>query len=327
MPAPVSLRLHDSPRYEEFYGFVHPPFAPGADPQFLYPATSHQAALGRLLDAVRRREPFAVLTGRAGTGKTTVCRALPGRLDATAVTSLILEPGGTTEELLRKVLLDLGVLSRRSADGGRAAAATRQELADILRTFLRSLAPLNATCVVIVDDAHQLSPETITEIGALSSAGTDESGLLAFVLAGEPALLDSLARPEARALNARIAVRTTLEPLASSDVAPYIEHRLSAAGAADPPRFDAAAVEAVYQHTRGMPAAVNSLCEQALMLGAQLGIRVIGREVIDEVVRSDGHSADSDAASWWTRPSAWIWIVVAILVLAAIMAVSFSGAA
>ena len=326
MPAPVSLRLHDSPRYEEFYGFAHLPFAPGADPRFLYPATPQQAALDRLLDAVRRREPVAVLTGRAGTGKTTVCRALPGRLDAATVTSLILEPGGTAEELLRSVLLDLGVLSRRSADGGRAAAATRQELADILRTFLRSLAPLDATCVVIVDDAHRLSPEAIAEIGGLSSAGTGESGLLAFVLAGAPDLLDSLARPEAQALDARIAVRATLEPLASADVAPYIEHRLSAAGAADPPRFDAAAAEAVYQHTRGVPAAVNSLCAQALMLGAQLGVRVIGREVIEEVARGDA-SAESGATAWWTRPSAWIWIAVAILVLAAIMAVSFSGAA
>ena len=84
--------ISQSPMYEEFYGFVQPPFTLAPDPRFLYRSESHDEAITGLLQAIRRREGFIVLAGDIGTGKTTVCRALLQQLDTTTFTSLILNP-------------------------------------------------------------------------------------------------------------------------------------------------------------------------------------------------------------------------------------------
>jgi general secretion pathway protein A len=78
------------PMYEEFYGFVQSPFTLTPDPRFLYRSESHDDAINLLLQAIRRKEGFIVLTGEIGTGKTTICRALMEQLDRANLTSLIL---------------------------------------------------------------------------------------------------------------------------------------------------------------------------------------------------------------------------------------------
>jgi type II secretory pathway predicted ATPase ExeA len=326
--SPVSLQLHDAPRYEEFYGFVHAPFAPAQDSRAVYASRAYEAAISLVLDSIRRREAFTILTGDSGVGKTTICRTLGGRLETATVTSLVLEPSGSAEDLLRKVLLDFGVISRIGLAGGRAAVATQQELAATLRGFLRSLAAINASGALIVDDAHQLSPGVLRQIGDFAAAGTAESDRLAVVLVGEPALLDRLEAADAQDLSARISARAPIEPLARDEIAPYIGHRLAAAGAAGAPTFSQAAAEVVYQCTHGVPAAIDKLCERSLMLGAQLDIRVIGPEVVDEAARGvDRPSASPVRPGLWARVPLWIWIAVPILLLLALIAVSFSGTA
>ena len=68
--------------YEQYYGFVQPPFTLTPDPRFLYRSESHEEAITLLQQAIRRKEGFIVLTGDIGTGKTTSCRALLEQLDA-----------------------------------------------------------------------------------------------------------------------------------------------------------------------------------------------------------------------------------------------------
>ena len=49
--------------YEEFYRFGQPPFTLAPDPRFLYRSESHEEALNRLQQSIRRREGFILLTG------------------------------------------------------------------------------------------------------------------------------------------------------------------------------------------------------------------------------------------------------------------------
>ncbi len=93
--------------YEEFYRFGQPPFTLAPDPRFLYRSESHDEAINRLLQSIRRKEGFILLTGDIGTGKTTVCRTLLQQLDVNTFTSLILNPFLSVEELLREILLDV----------------------------------------------------------------------------------------------------------------------------------------------------------------------------------------------------------------------------
>src|SRR5262249_41611901 len=144
---PSSSPTFGSTSYEEFYGFVQPPFTLTPDPRFLYRSESHEEAITLLLQALRRREGFIVLTGDIGTGKTTICRALLQQLDASTFTSLLLNPFLSVEELLREALLDFGVLSREAIRQGRVASASTHELVSTLHDFLLSLVPIRGSAV------------------------------------------------------------------------------------------------------------------------------------------------------------------------------------
>ena len=98
--------------YEDYYGFVQPPFSLTPDPRFLYRSESHDLALQQVWQAIRRKEGFIVLTGDIGTGKTTLCRTLLEQFDEATFTALILNPFLSVEELLREVLLSFGVVSK-----------------------------------------------------------------------------------------------------------------------------------------------------------------------------------------------------------------------
>jgi general secretion pathway protein A len=155
--------------YEDYYGFVQPPFSLTPDPRFLYRSESHDLALQQVWQAIRRKEGFIVLTGDIGTGKTTLCRALLEQLDMTTFTSLILNPFLSVEELLREILLDFGVVSREAVRSGRIASPSKHELASTLHDFLLSLVPIRASGVLIIDEAQHLSPQVLEEIRVLSN--------------------------------------------------------------------------------------------------------------------------------------------------------------
>ena len=140
--SPLVSASHDIPMYEEYYGFAQSPFTLAPDPRFLYRSESHGEALALLQRAIKRKEGFIVLTGDIGTGKTTSCRALLEQLDPSVFTSLTLNPFLTTEELLREMLLDFGVVSREAVRNGRLAHASRHDLISALHDFLLSLMPI-----------------------------------------------------------------------------------------------------------------------------------------------------------------------------------------
>ena len=327
MAAPVSLRLHDAPRYEEFYGFVHPPFAAAPDPRVFVPAGAHVRAIDALLHAIRRRERVMTLTGEPGAGKTTVCRALVARVDEAVLTSLVLEPAVSVEALLRTVLQDFGVISSEGVRSDRVAAATRQELSQALSSFLRTLEPIGGRCVIVVDEAHRLPSEVLHQLSVMSSEEAGDAARLQIVLSGRPEMLTTLQEADVRMLHERVTTRAALEPLSRDEVALYIGERVSAAASRDQPAFEREAIDAVHRHTGGLPLAINAVCDRALTFGAQLEVRAIGTEVIDEAARDLG--LDSAPARPAGRAAArrWAMIAVPIALLLALIAAWFSGAA
>jgi general secretion pathway protein A len=268
--------------YEEFYRFGQPPFTLAPDPRFLYRSESHDEAIRLLMQAIRRREGFIVLTGDIGTGKTTVCRALLQQLDATTFTSLILNPFLSVEELLREILLDFGVVSREAVRSGRIARATKHELISTLHDFLLSLIAIRGSGVLIIDEAQHLSPEVLEQIRIVSNLETNESKLLQIVLVGQLNLLDVLADAQMRQLDQRVSLRAMLKPLARDEVEAYISHRLSVAKGDQSVAFAPAAIDLVHAYSHGVPRVINLLCDRALMLGAELRADIVSPPLIDE---------------------------------------------
>lgn len=267
--------------YEEYYGFVQPPFSLTPDPRFLYRSESHDVALQQVWQAIRRKEGFIVLTGDIGTGKTTLCRTLLEQFDPTTFTALILNPFLSIEELLREVLLSFGVVSKETMTSGRLVTASKHELIRTLHDFLLSLVPLNGSAVLIIDEAQHLSPEVLEEIRVLSNLETNEQKLLQIVLVGQLNLLDLLQKSELRQLNQRISIRCSLKPLTREEVEAYITHRLFVARGSTPVTFTPKAYDLVHALSGGVPRIINLICDRALMAGRQAE----ASKITDEYVR------------------------------------------
>jgi general secretion pathway protein A len=305
--------------YEEFYGFVQSPFTLAPDPRFFYLSESHDEAIRLLLQSIRRKEGFIVLTGDIGTGKTTLCRALLEQLDMTTFTSLILNPFLSVEELLREILLDFGVVSREAVRSGRIASASKHELASTLHDFLLSIVPIRGSGVLIIDEAQHLSPQVLEEIRVLSNLETNQAKLLQIVLVGQLNLLDVLAEADMRQLDQRISLRATLKPLTRDEVDAYIAHRVSVARGSSSVSFGAAAVDAVNTISGGVPRVINLICDRALALGAQAGLPVITPELIREAGEALALKIPGADVRGWQRLPGWLYAILALLLLAGLV--------
>jgi general secretion pathway protein A len=255
--------------YEDYYGFVQPPFSLTPDPRFLYRSESHDLALQQVWQAIRRKEGFIVLTGDIGTGKTTLCRTLLEQFDQATFTALILNPFLSVEELLREMLLSFGVVSKDALRSSRLSSASRHELIRTLHDFLLSLVPLQGSAVLIIDEAQHLSPEVLEEIRILSNLETNDQKLIQIVIVGQLNLLDVLHTSELRQLNQRISIRCSLKALTREEVEAYVTHRLWVARGTTTVTFTPKALDLVHVLSGGVPRLINLLCDRSLMAAAE----------------------------------------------------------
>ena len=253
--------------YEPFYGLQEKPFSLSADPRFLFRSPEHAPAFEDLLNGIRRREGLITLTGEIGTGKTTLIRSVLQNLDRRTFTAFVPDPFVSREDLLKMLLVDFGVVSIADLKRGMLNGASRPDLSYPLYEFLDSLVGLQAFAVLIVDEAQNLPLPLLEEVRILSDLEGRER-LLQVVLVGQPELREHLRLPEMRQVNQRVSVRCELMPLKRQGVADYIDHRLKVASEGKPGvEFSSAAIDAVYQTSRGTPRLINLICDRALHLG------------------------------------------------------------
>src|SRR4051794_32146994 len=91
----------DGTMYTTFFGLQSLPFNLTPDPAFLFLPSKHREALAGLTYAILERKGFVVLTGDAGTGKTTLLNRALDQLPADRIeSSVILNPTLTRSEFL-----------------------------------------------------------------------------------------------------------------------------------------------------------------------------------------------------------------------------------
>ena len=314
--------------YERYYGLTEKPFSLTPDPKFLYRSPSHANAFELLQYAIRRREGFVVVTGDIGTGKTTLCRALLEDIDRNTFTALVLNPFMSEEDLLKRILQDFGVISREDVKRGQLAHVSKQELIDALYEFLLGLIPLEASAVLIIDEAQNLPVSVLEQIRILSNLETDKEKLLQIILVGQLNLVPLLRSPEMRQLDQRVSIRYQLDPLDEEGVASYIAHRLTVAGASGAVRFSRKAVAKIHRLSRGIPRLINLICDRALLAGFAERSNRISTEMVKEAAETlDVQQPAPSPNPQWDRFSrrAPLVAAAAVVLLACAMTVGVSA--
>lgn len=289
--------------YRKFYGFKERPFEITPDPMFVYFSEHHQEALSHLRYAIREGKGFSVITGDAGTGKTTLVHVLLAKLEGNVRTSYIFNPILDQADFLNYICDDLGIPSEGMKSRGQSLTA--------LHSFLLDCFAKDEKVFLIIDEAQSLDPELLQEVRLLTNLETSKKKLLHVILLGQPELNAILEEPRFRPLKQRIAVRYHLRHFNRKETRDYIIYRLKRAGSRDIAIFDRGAIDKIYQYSKGIPRLINIVCDNALLTGFSLEENRIGKRIIKDVIRDlDGGGKRKKRYAWW---------VVLLLLIVAVM--------
>jgi type II secretory pathway predicted ATPase ExeA len=121
--------------------------------------------------------------------------------------------------------------------------------------------------VLILDEAHGLRSDVLEEMRLLTNYAMDSQNRLCLLFCGQTELRRRLGMAVHEALHQRVVVRYHLPPLTREEAGAYLAHLLRRAGTALP-LFEPAAVEAVFQASKGLPRKLNLLAHHGLIAAA-----------------------------------------------------------
>ena len=261
--------------YDSFYGFRERPFSLLPDPSFLYLGNKHRIALTMLQYGLQSNAGFTVVTGEIGSGKTTLIRQILNELGREMTVGLITNTHQSFGELLQWVLMAFGLEYR---------GKEKVERYESFINFVIDQYAKGRRTVLIIDEAQNLSLETLEELRMLSNVNSDKNQVLQLILVGQPELRAMLQLPQLKQFAQRVSVSHHLDALNSEETYQYVRHRVSVAGG-DPDLFDEKACALLWYHSRGVPRVINTLCDMALVYGYAAEQKAIDAELIKEVVR------------------------------------------
>lgn len=262
--------------YEAFFGFSERPFTLVPDPDFLMWSPQYRRAYSVLEFGVVSRSPITLITGAIGCGKTTLLRELLRQFDSKATVGLISNAQGGRGELIQWVL--------NSLDVSIGARNTYVRLFQALQDFLVTEYAAGRRVILIIDEAQNLSQESLEELRMLTNINSGKDELIQIVLVGQPELRDIIRRPALTQLAQRIAVSYHLEPLDEVTTSDMITHRLKTAGGTGE-EFNAESRALVFKVTGGVPRLINQICDMALLYAWSMNSKVVNKDVISMVLK------------------------------------------
>ncbi len=260
--------------YTRFYNLNEEPFNLTPDPKFLYLGESHRKALTLLAYGVRKRKGFMVMTGEVGTGKTTLLHALLRNLDENTKTVFIFNPMVGARSFFKFVCFELGIQVKHQTKG--------DFLLEIYQFLVESY-DKEKPVVMIIDEAHDLTPSLLEEIRLLSNFEKAEDKLIQIILVGQPELSYTLNQPKCLPLKQRIGLWFYINPLNRKETAEYITSRLYKAGMGTT-CYTEKAVDEISAYSKGIPRLINILCDHSLTVGYAMERKRIDEKIVKEAI-------------------------------------------
>ena len=282
--------------YYQYFCLKGPPFQPASPDGAVYFSPTHLEGLAILESGLSGElTGLTMLTGEAGSGKTTLIYSLLQRDFKRVRIAHIEDPKLSFPEIMQVVLRQMNLYSTGS---------TKLEYLETLDKLLK-LRGKEERIAIIVDESQLLSDDVLEELRLLSNR-SDRS--LQLILVGHPELAERLKKPELRQLNQRISSRGVLEPLTNAQAIKYVECKLSAQGSNCAAIFERGALKRLLRRSDGIPRKINMLCHTAMQAAYNAGERKVSYKTANKVAaellttRSRSRNKASACALWQCLP-------------------------
>ena len=304
--------------YLQHFGLSDRPFRIVPSPRYFFVSETHDEGRARILYGIRESRGFVVVTGGVGLGKTTVLLSVVNELENEMDVAIIVNPIDSFDQLLKMICEELGVTVR---------ATDQATLMAHLNTALLASYGRGRGCVLLLDEAQNLSIDVLEQVRTLSNLQTEDASLLQVVLVGQPELTAKLNDHRLRQLRQRIGVWHEIQPLQVGDTVDYVWHRLALSGAQNAEDIiSRRECQLIHEYAEGIPRLINQISDTALVVAFGDGARQVGARHIHEAARElrldEGHVSNPDAPE--KRNAARRWLIAAFIVIVVAL---LSGAA
>lgn len=217
------------------------------------------------LETTVQNRMSAALIGPAGTGKTTLLRALCKRLpEARFRVHYVKVTALSMRDFCREISYAVG-----TAPAGSYPLLVRRLQDHFSNTFDTSgLRP-----VLLLDEGHDMRPEVLAILRILTNFDMDSKLVISLVLCGQSPLLRTLRRDDLQDVAHRLVEVVTLRSLSREETLQYLSHRFKISGVDEIP-LDNGAIDALYEISRGNLRAIDVITLQTLQVAAMAKVKV-----------------------------------------------------
>ena len=214
---------------------------------------------------------IGLFTGTPGTGKTFTIKQYISTLNPSLYRAFYLPLSTVTVlEFYRAIAFGLGIVPQYK----------KIDLFNSIQERIISLSKdKRITTVIVCDEGQYLNTKILNDLKIIMSFNMDSENHAAFVIAGLPALANTLSINAHEALVQRIVINYSFSGLSKVEMIAYLTSRLASCGVSAG-IFADNALEALWGCCGGSPRVVNSLAEKCLIIGAQKSVKFINPEIV-----------------------------------------------
>jgi type II secretory pathway predicted ATPase ExeA len=240
--------MHAQPNdhYYRKYNLERDPFPVNEIEKKLYITGTLHRWLNELKALVADNEKIILVTGGAGSGKTSLSRQLEALKSPIWKTSLLRTGSSTSIDVLAYGIVRMGATEKENA-----VSPVSQ-----VHKYLEYCANNQLVPVLIIDDAHKLPHQTLEFLLQLAELRYGKT-LFRIVMFADNSMHERLKKPELESLASGVMQNMRIPPFSREETGKYIDHHLSCCGKVSHYPFTGQDFAAIHQNTGGVPGAIN----------------------------------------------------------------------
>ena len=257
--------------YLKHYDLKYMPFKTNPNPKFLWFGEKHKEALAVLKHGIMANGGFLLLTGDAGTGKTSLLRYLIKLIDDQSIVVSVPDPALDPIDFFNFLSAEFKM---------NKYFKNKVDFIIHFKRFLHKAHSKRQRIILIIDEAHRLNHALLEQIRLFSNIEFDNRKLINIFLVGQSEIEDFLMDDRNESIRQRITTVYHIDHLTGPETEDYICHRLKVAGAKQN-LFTSEACQEIFALSEGIPRLINSICDCAMLSGYVDGKKLIDLNYIE----------------------------------------------